>query len=122
MIRITKIEIAGPYRLNLVFSDGECGDVDLSDAVGRGVFTVLAQESEFGRASIANDGRSVSWPNGVDLCTDALYQEAVGRLPAPISSKAFLLSSQAEAVLKDIDVHRSARKNAPVRTSGVEAA
>lgn len=79
MTRITNVEVRGTYRIWIEFVDGASGVVDLSDLVGRGVFQRWKDHSEFERVSIDDETGTVSWPGGIDLCPDSLYQEVTGK-------------------------------------------
>jgi hypothetical protein len=72
----------GYSRLAVTFADGTRGEVDLSKLIARsdaGVFESLRDPATFSRVGIVRG--AVSWPNGVDLAPDAMYDEikATGR-------------------------------------------
>lgn len=84
--KITRLEFGADLSLRLTFEDGSAKTFSLAPLVRKGgVFAPLAQAAEFRAAKIAPDGRYVEWPNGVDLCADALYLEGI---PAPSSVSA----------------------------------
>ena len=59
-----------------MFVDGTSGEVDLSRLVASddaGVFEQLRDPAAFERVSV--DQGAVTWPNGVDLAPDAMYDE-----------------------------------------------
>lgn len=87
--RIQSVRALGGYRLNLGFTDGRSGDVDLrDDVVGRGgVFTDLEDVSYFARVQVDAEAGTIMWPNGVDLDPDVLYSRATGR-PLPVTHPA----------------------------------
>jgi hypothetical protein len=69
-------------RLNLEFTDGACGTVDLHPHIqAGGAFAALADPAVFATVHITRGGRSLAWPCGVDLCADALWMEALGLDP-----------------------------------------
>ena len=78
--RVTAVRHVKGHRLALTFSDGTCGEVDLSDRIlGRGgVFTLLENVTEFRRVRVDPEAGTVVWPNGVDFCPDVLYSEITG--------------------------------------------
>ena len=43
-----------------------------------GVFAELADSKRFGEVTVCANGRGVEWPNGADLCADAIWYEASG--------------------------------------------
>jgi hypothetical protein len=83
--RVTAVRCLGEYRLELAFSDGSHGQVDLgSRVIGRGgVFAPLEDPDFFRRVQVDPDAGTLVWPNGVDFCPDVLYHEATGA-PLPV--------------------------------------
>jgi hypothetical protein len=80
MVKITTVKVLQDYRLELAFNDGVCGVVDLSDLVGKGVFTLWRDPSAFEQVRIGPFGELV-WRDQVDLCPDSLYLRATGKRP-----------------------------------------
>ncbi len=83
MKRITKVKILPGYRLELEFNNGVSGTVDLSEAVGKGVFELWSDPLAFNRVRIGSSGELV-WDDRIDLCPDALYLKATGKEPEDI--------------------------------------
>lgn len=79
MKRIVAVKALPLYRVRIRFSDGVEGEVDLSDLVGKGVFTDWNDPKQFARVSIDPESHTLTWPGGIDLCPDALYQEVTGK-------------------------------------------
>lgn len=64
------------YRLQVRFNDGTEGIVDLSRLIfsdNAGVFAMLADSRRFSEVTI--EYGAVSWPGGLDLAPDAMYDE-----------------------------------------------
>jgi hypothetical protein len=80
MIRTTAVRALPNYRLYLEFSDGEHGEVDLSDLAGKGVFAVWDDYSIFQNVRIG-DHREVKWTDDIELCSDSLYLRLTGKTP-----------------------------------------
>lgn len=80
MFKPTDVEARPNYRLWIRYQDGSEGEVDLSNLVGRGVFTLWEDKAEFRRVGISEDG-AISWTNEVELCPDALYLKLTGKKP-----------------------------------------
>lgn len=78
MSRIVDVEARDEYRIWIKFEDGVEGEVDLSDLVGKGVFEGWTNRSTFRRVSVNEETGTVTWPGGVDLCPDSLYEEVTG--------------------------------------------
>ena len=73
---VVDVRPAGGYRLVVTFADGTRGEVDLSRLVASddaGVFEQLRDPAMFARVGLAHG--AVTWPNGVDLAPDAMYDE-----------------------------------------------
>jgi hypothetical protein len=83
MVRITKFKVLPGYRLELVFDDGVCGVVDLSELVGKGVFSYWRDRHAFEQVRIGSFGELV-WGDKIDLCPDSLYFRATGKKPEDV--------------------------------------
>jgi hypothetical protein len=83
MRRITNVKVLPGYRLELEFDDGVCGVMDLSEAVGKGVFALWCDPRVFEQVHIGSSGELV-WGEQVDLCPDALYLKVTGKKPEDI--------------------------------------
>jgi len=75
MHRIVSVRPLPGYRLNLGFDDGVEGEVDLSGLVGKGVFAAWNDPAAFEKVTIDPVSHTVTWPDGVDLCPESLYQD-----------------------------------------------
>lgn len=80
MPKLVSVEALPQYRLRLAYSDGVKGEVDLSDLVGQGVFSVWTDPEFFGRVSVGSGGE-ISWDDNVDICPDAIYLEITAKTP-----------------------------------------
>lgn len=77
-MKITAAKPLPNFRLELKFSNGESGIVDLSSIVGRGVFVAWNEPGSFERVSVTDHG-AIEWPGELDLCPDALYLQMTGK-------------------------------------------
>lgn len=77
------IEARSGYRLWVRFSDGVDGEIDLSQRVGRGVFSIWDDESVFESAVITSH-RTIGWSGDAELCADAVYLQITGHAPEEI--------------------------------------
>jgi hypothetical protein len=77
---VTDFNVLDGYRLELTFSDGVRGTVDLSNRIlGRGgIFAPLEDLKYFRQVRLDNDLGTLVWPNEVDFCPDLLYTWATG--------------------------------------------
>ena len=83
MRRISKVKVLPGYRLELEFDDGVFGTVDLSEAVGKGVFSLWQDPLAFDQVCIGSSGE-LAWGDRIDLCPDALYLKVTGKKPEDI--------------------------------------
>ena len=79
--RITEVNVRSGYVVELSFTDGSRGSVDLGRWIrGRhGVFAALQDPAFFARVSVDRDAGTIVWPNGADIDPDVLI---LGRTPA----------------------------------------
>ena len=77
---VTGVRVVDGYRVELTFSDGVGGIVDLANRiVGRGgVFAPLENPEFFRRVAVDNELGTIVWPNGADFCPDTLYGWVTG--------------------------------------------
>ena len=73
MERVIRAKALAGHRIEVEFSDGLKGVVDLSDRLFGPMFTPL-QDPEFFRQLRVDEFGAVFWPNGADLAPDALYK------------------------------------------------
>lgn len=77
MIWVTHANYAGAYRLNLTFSDGTEGEVDLQEIIAndpRPIFKELRNIDLFKKFRVDMD--TIVWDNGLDLAPEFLYDQA----------------------------------------------
>ena len=76
--RITAVRPIRPYVVELDFTDGSHGVVDLSQWIveSRGVFASLRDPEFFAQVAVDEDAGTIVWPNGADLDPDVLYEAA----------------------------------------------
>ena len=78
MLRPNRVEPLAQYRLRVSYPDGVAGEIDLSDQVGKGVFTPLADEAFFRTVHLGRYGQ-IAWSEDLEICPDAAYAEIVSR-------------------------------------------
>jgi hypothetical protein len=78
MLKPTHVKALPGYRLRIRYSDGFEGEVDLSNLVGQGVFTLWNDYAAFERVHIGEHGQ-IAWNEEIDLCADALYLQMTGK-------------------------------------------
>lgn len=74
---VTGVECLGGTRLRLTFERGERREVDVAQLVPfDGVFEPLNNPSFFRQVTVNPDVGTIVWPNGADLCPDALFEKS----------------------------------------------
>jgi len=76
--RITDVRATAPYRVELWFTDGSHGQVDLAPWIqeARGVFAALQDAAFFAQVLVDREAGTIVWPNGADLDPDILFEAA----------------------------------------------
>ncbi|MGA8659778.1 MAG: DUF2442 domain-containing protein [Chthoniobacterales bacterium] len=84
MVRLISITARPGYRLFLTYQDGTSGEIDLSQDVGKGVFSVLRDSSFFETVHIGSHGQ-IQWTEDLEICPEAAYQELKNRISTEVS-------------------------------------
>lgn len=83
--RIVEVVPLSGYRLAVKFVDGTMGEVDLTSLVvgeDAGVFASLSDHHLFNKVYL--DCGAPTWPGGLDIAPDAIYDEIKGKVVAGI--------------------------------------
>ena len=80
MAKLVSVEARPGQHLWVEYDDGVEGEIDLSDLVGKGVFSALSDPSFFARVAIGSGGE-ITWSEDLDICPDAVYLELTGKKP-----------------------------------------
>jgi len=80
MYRPIYIQALPGYRLWIRFDDGVEGEVDLSNLVGKGVFTIWNDFAVFQKVYIGEHGE-IAWGKEIDICPDSIYLRISGKTP-----------------------------------------
>jgi hypothetical protein len=76
LVDITAVEVIARYTLRLTFADGTVGDVDFTTRDWRGVFEPLRDPDYFARVQVDPEAGTITWPDGLDMAPEPLYDEA----------------------------------------------
>jgi hypothetical protein len=76
LVDIKAVEVIAPYTLRLSFADGTVGDVDFTAREWRGVFEPLRDPEYFERVEVDPESGTITWPDGLDMAPEPLYDEA----------------------------------------------
>ena len=73
---IVRFKVLSNYKIEVEFSDGTRGIADLAPRLSQGVlgdgFDPLCDDQMFSQAFLEHG--ALSWPGGIDLAPDAMYQ------------------------------------------------
>jgi hypothetical protein len=76
MIKITHATHQGDWRIDLEFSSGEVGQVDLADLVKRSGSMVVPLRDPKAFGAFFLELGALAWSNGFELSPDTLYRRA----------------------------------------------
>ena len=76
----TKVEAREGFRVWVEYSDGESGEVDLSDVAGLGIFKAWDDREFFERVHITSFG-AIAWNDQIEICPDNVYFDLTGKTP-----------------------------------------
>lgn len=78
---VVAVKVLEAHKLELTFTDGLVGVVDLDRVLTRfdGIFEPLLDPSYFRLVRVEPEIGTVVWPNGADICPDVLYSHASGK-------------------------------------------
>jgi Protein of unknown function (DUF2442) len=73
---IVRFNVLPNYKIDVLFADGTAGVADLAPRLSQGPigdgFDPLCDESVFAKAYLEHG--ALTWPGGIDLAPDAMYQ------------------------------------------------
>jgi hypothetical protein len=76
MWSIARFKVLPKYKIEVSFADGTTGVADLDPRLSQGVlgdgFDALCDEAVFAKAYLEHG--ALTWPGGIDLAPDAMYQ------------------------------------------------
>ncbi len=70
--------LADPESLSVTlrWGNGATTVASLRHLAGKGAFTSFDDPTFFAKATVGDRGRSLAWPDDIDLCADALWFES----------------------------------------------
>ena len=68
-----KVRSLKRYKLELTYSDGTTGIVDLSHLAHKGVFSIWEKADTFDKVYIDDETNAIAWNDEVDVCPDSLF-------------------------------------------------
>jgi hypothetical protein len=84
LIHVAEVRLIDGTRLHLRFDDGAAGDVDIADVLPfDGVFAPLRDPRFFAQAFADPDWGVLTWPGGLDLAPEPLWERITGRSLRP---------------------------------------
>ena len=83
MVRLVGVTARSGYRLFLTYADGTSGEIDLSQDVGKGVFSALRDTRFFETVHIGSH-RQIQWTEDLEICPEAAYQGLKNRISTEV--------------------------------------
>ncbi len=80
-LHISKANYIKEYIIEVIFSDGRTGLVDLRDSFHGSAFQKLNNIEYFSKLSVDGELKTIVWSNGVDLAPEYLYFKAFKDIP-----------------------------------------
>ena len=80
MLKVQEVRALPEYRIRVRYQDGVEGEVDLSQYVGKGVFSAWEDRTFFEGVHVSSHG-SIAWNDDIELCADSIYLELTGKKP-----------------------------------------
>jgi hypothetical protein len=77
MLELIGAEYVDGYRIQVRFSNGEEGVVDLTEALWGPVFEPLKDLAKFKRFRVSDLFHTITWENGADLAPEYIYDRMV---------------------------------------------
>ena len=71
---VTAVRYLHGYCLELTFSNGVTGSLDLSKELYGRLFEPLKDVNEFRKVRVEPDLSTIVWPNGADIAPEYLYE------------------------------------------------
>src|SRR5262245_45096900 len=71
--RVTRLDVVGPYTLQVEFNDGHSQRIDFEPVLAGEVFGPLRDLAVFNAARIDPEIHTVVWPNGADFDPATLH-------------------------------------------------
>lgn len=84
--KIVKLQYKNNYTYYIVFEDKREGEVDFTSFLWGEAFEELKNKTLFKKATINKTTGTISWPNGVELAPEAVYQKTLKTTPKSSSS------------------------------------
>ena len=74
MIRSITVKPVPDWKVEVIFKDGVKGIYDMSQSIGKGVFSPLKDPAKFSQVCIGEFGQ-IAWSDEMEICSDAVYKE-----------------------------------------------
>lgn len=71
--KVMSFEIAGPYRLKVVFDDGVSRTIDFLSVLAGPMYGALLDQGLFAGVKIDPEVNTLVWPNGADFDPETLH-------------------------------------------------
>jgi len=72
MVKVAEVRALPGYKIWMGYEDRVKGEVDLSEYVGKGVFSTWNDPAFFESVYVSPHG-SIAWSIDIELCADSIY-------------------------------------------------
>ena len=86
MYKPVEVKALPKYKIWLRYEDGVEGEVDLSEYVGKGVFSLWNDYAAFEKVYIG-EADQIAWSEDLDMCPDSMYMRLTGKTAEEIYPK-----------------------------------
>lgn len=81
-MKVTNVKPLDGYKMEVAFSDGVSGIIDLNDLVQKGIFRQLKDENVF--RNVYTDGSSIAWSEELEIDAEHIYAQIQNEDPAEL--------------------------------------
>lgn len=67
------------FSIQVEYSDGKNGVVNLSDFAGKGVFSFWNKKENFNQVHVGKESGAVEWNEEIDMCPDNIYLKLINK-------------------------------------------
>lgn len=75
MVNPVEVKALSKYKIQVKYTDGIEGIIDLSDLKGKGIFKIWEKPGEFEKVHVDKQSGAIAWNEDIDICPHAIYLE-----------------------------------------------
>ena len=74
--RPKQVKVSDNFILEVLFDNNEFKTYDMKRILNEPPYKSLSDENIFKTAQVSEDGMTIEWINGIDICPDELYENS----------------------------------------------